>query len=354
MEPRRMALITEDLTEPIDEGVKRFAFELGRAMSALGDLERISVLRHRPAGHLVRETTSDRLFRSGELPRLLAQGRYSEVYYVPTASATPAGLMRAASLRRHLPAARVGVVALLPRDYPLWFRPLRPFFRPHRLYVFSPGTADRMRRLGYRVTLIPAGVDAQRFSPVDAVRKAELRSELGLPGDRRILLHVGHLSANRSPETLIRAARETAFTPLVVVSTSTPERAEIAARLESAGCVVWRRYFEGVEDLYRLSDAYLFPVWHPDGCIEFPLSVLEALATGTPVVARRFGGLPHFLPEGEGLQYFDGDEDALRILKAMDMSGVSPRDRARPFTWGRVAEEIVHSLRSEDIPKEPR
>ena len=50
-------------------------------------------------------------------------------------------------------------------------------------------------------------------------------------------------------------------------------------------------YIPEVEDIYRLSDLYLFLAESDTAAIEVPLSVLEAMACNLPVICTPFGGL---------------------------------------------------------------
>ena len=53
---------------------------------------------------------------------------------------------------------------------------------------------------GCKVEFLPNGVNCNKFFPTNVSVKYHLREELGLPGDKRIVLHVGHIKANRNLE----------------------------------------------------------------------------------------------------------------------------------------------------------
>lgn len=106
-----------------------------------------------------------------------------------------------------------------------------------------------------------------------------------------------------------------------------------------------------VAELLRNADIYCLPsIWKDP----FPLSVLEALATGMPVVASRAGGIPEELGWGGGLLVEPNQPEAL--AEAIETLALDPamRERlgaeasaasAQHFTWSVVREQYKSFLR---------
>jgi len=59
------------------------------------------------------------------------------------------------------------------------------------------------------------------------------------------------------------------------------------------------RYIKKIEEIYQLSDCYIFPITFEGGGISILLSVLEAMACNLPVVTTKFGGLPAIFKGGD-------------------------------------------------------
>jgi glycosyltransferase involved in cell wall biosynthesis len=94
-----------------------------------------------------------------------------------------------------------------------------------------------------------------------------------------------------------------------LVLAMSPYGAIEAGALPSQGSVVTRTgYIEGLGNLYRAADVYVFPTVDPNAVIGTPLSVFEALANGTPVVARRSEALERWA-HLDGLTLTDSDEE---------------------------------------------
>jgi glycosyltransferase involved in cell wall biosynthesis len=170
-------------------------------------------------------------------------------------------------------------------------------YRRSRLYVSAPSRwlLDRARQsilapgvVDWRV--IPNGVDVTRFRPVE---REAARDLLGLPRDREILLFTANLvRTNRFKDyaTVAHASR--------LVAEQLPERPLLLIALGSAGpsrrignaelrFLPYEREPARVAAYYQAADVYL----HAANADTFPTTVLEALATGRPVVATAVGGI---------------------------------------------------------------
>jgi glycosyltransferase involved in cell wall biosynthesis len=163
-----------------------------------------------------------------------------------------------------------------------------------------------------RVAVIRNGVDMCRFTVRD--RAASARS-LGLPAGERRVLFVGKLAPVKGVRSLLEAAAR------LVSATDGPSLYLVGEGSERAACermvrdsgIGSRVRFAGAEHPDRIplwlgaADVLCLPSLD-EGC---PNVVLEALASGRPVVASRVGGVPELLSPEAGLMVRAGDATAL-------------------------------------------
>lgn len=101
---------------------------------------------------------------------------------------------------------------------------------------------------------------------------------------------------------------------------------------------------ENVRDLYRGVTAVVFPSLYEG----FGFPPLEALATGTPVVASRAGALPEVLAEQailvdqlDVMSIIDGIEKALLMSNSGSRSSADSASAVANFTWSKTAENVL-------------
>lgn len=341
---RGIVVISEDFSEPWDEGIKNFTWSLGNALRQYGVVTLLNVDRSAvaPNGDTVR-LPSSRTYVSRALVRAIGRADPGIIVYVPSPSATVSSFARSWVLRRIAPRARVGMVALIPRrHYGLRSR-IVGVLAPHRVFVPSYCSLLHLYNLHIPGSVIPMGINTNTFHPRLRTQRDALRGRYGIDRDAFVFLHVGHIRPRRNLDAMASLARQNNVVSLVVSSTSTPEDPTVRTRLVQSGVRVIREFLP-VQEMYALSDCYVFPVVDPEGSIEFPLSVLEALASGLPVISRAFGGLRDHLPAGDDLRYFENDHDLEAHARAVQTAGdISVRDMSR-FSWPRVAGRLLDEL----------
>ncbi|MEV6345122.1 glycosyltransferase [Actinoplanes sp. NPDC051851] len=209
--------------------------------------------------------------------------------------------------------------------------------------VCTTGWAAReFTRLGAAPVRVPLGVDLDRFSPAN--HDPEVRAWHAAPG-QVILLHCGRLSAEKEPRLSLAALaelRDAGVDAVLVVAGDGPLRPTLESEaIERRLPAVFLGHVADPNMLATLlatADVALAP-----GPIEtFGLAALEALASGTPVVARVSSALPEVIGDAGTAAEGTGTAYATAIRTLLARSGAERRAAARAqaerFPWsGSVA-----------------
>ncbi len=173
---------------------------------------------------------------------------------------------------------------------------------------------ERGRASPDKVVVIPNGIDIDDYAAADPRTRAEVRRRIGIPLEARLVGTVGRLVSEKRTEGLIRAAVRVfdrfADSRLIVVGDGR-ERAMLERLAAELGAGERIRFLGEREDVpWLLTGLDLFALSSDEEGM--PNAVLEAMASGVPVVATAVGGTSEVIEHGvSGVLVPPGDPGAL-------------------------------------------
>ncbi|TMK88639.1 MAG: glycosyltransferase family 4 protein [Actinobacteria bacterium] len=217
-------------------------------------------------------------------------------------------------------------------------------------------------------TVVPPGVDVDRFTPLGAEGRARARMSFGLPVDGRLVVSVSRLVPRKGMDTLIEAAARLA--PLhpdltVAIAGAGRDRGRLDRLVARSGAPVrllGRVGDERLPSLYACADIFAMLCRNRWGGLEqegFGIVFLEAAACGVPQVAGDSGGASEAVVDGEtGLvvrRPESGDAAASTLARLLDdadlrrAQGQAARRRAeREYSYDVLAARLDHALMTEE------
>lgn len=140
-----------------------------------------------------------------------------------------------------------------------------------------------------RVLYIPNGIDVNKFIPDNTVARAKFRAQWHIPADARVVGMVAHLRAEKSPARLLEGfARSAIEGSILLFIGDGPEREALLQRakeLKLADRVRFAGHMQDPSVAYPAMDAFSLC----SNTEQMPVSVLEAMGSGLPVVSTNVG-----------------------------------------------------------------
>ncbi|TAF03435.1 MAG: glycosyltransferase family 1 protein [Nostocales cyanobacterium] len=231
-----------------------------------------------------------------------------------------------------------------------------------RIVATSPQEKQHMRTLVSHqgnIDIIPCGTDIRRFGSVD---RETARTALGIKPEDKVVLYVGRFDPRKGIETLVRAVRESKFygdknLKLIIGGGSTPgnsdgrERDRIEGIVNELGMSEFTEFpgllkQEILPTYYAAADICVVPSHYEP----FGLVAVEAMASGTPVIASDVGGL-QFTVVNENTGLLVPPQDVTAFSHAIDRILGNPEWRAElgktanmrvmsKFSWDGVAIQL--------------
>lgn len=364
----RVSLVTETYFPQVN-GVSRTLGELVRHLTGRGDQVQIV---HPDYGESV-DRGNVHLVRSVNLPfykelylplppfSAVCRGIESfrpDVVHIATEATLGLGVLRHV-LRRGIPAVssfhtnfnqyshhyRVGWANGTIWRYLRWFHN-----RTLETYVPSPTTIRELEAKGFeRLALWPRGVDGTHFRP-DRPGRREVREGLDWGPDDLVISYVSRIAAEKNVSYLadalaLVAARRPEVRILLVGDG--PARGELERRLGGVARFAGYRVGEDLADHYAAGDLFAFASLTET----FGNVVLEAMASGMPVVAVRAGGVGDTVQDGTtGLLARPDDPPARFAERLLALAEDHDRRRtmaasAREFALSQSWDAIMGALR---------
>ena len=201
-----------------------------------------------------------------------------------------------------------------------------------------------------RASAVLNGCDTSLFHPAD---RASARHALGVPADARAIVYVGRYDLRKGLAELLHAAAELLPTTpglAVFLVGSGPDQPALASLRERLGLERTVHFIPavvsaGVAEWIAASDLVTLPSYM-EGC---PNVVVEAVASGRPVVATRVGGIPELIDDTCGRLVPSHDAPALAAaLRDVLTQPWNAEDIARRHSrsWADVAHDMEAVLRS--------
>ena len=239
---------------------------------------------------------------------------------------------------------------VLIRDY------VRFRSRVHRHFVAlsEPNKEELVEQYGVdpnRITVIPNGVDMERFKPNPDSRR-QVRKELGISENELGGIFAGHEFERKGLPLVLDSLRLLKKKSVRLLVAGRDDPGAIQQRYSDLN--EWVHYLGNRHDIdryYAAADFMIMPTLHDIS----PLVGPEALATGLPILMTPVGGALAYLEHGRNGWFIERDaKDIAEKLQSLlddrsllDGASSRARDSVKEWDWGAITQryvDLIHAL----------
>jgi len=173
-----------------------------------------------------------------------------------------------------------------------------------------------------KITIIPPVIDFNKYKP--GVAGNSLKKELGIVSDEPVLMYLGNLTEFKRIDTVLdslylvkkKFPNVKLLSGIELTHTGTTERErEIYNKINNYDLqdnIIELGLTSDIEKLMDISDIVVAPFSHTYKVADYPMTVLESMAVGTPVITSPVGGIKEIIKDGnDGLLINPYDEREL-------------------------------------------
>ena len=223
-----------------------------------------------------------------------------------------------------------------------------------KVFALTPIEAEQYKNMGvseHKIEIVPNGLDLSEFDNLP--ERGEFRTKYGLDANQKIILFLGRIHRIKGLDLLIKVFSDLAkFLDDVKLVIAGPDDGyltslkKLVADSEISEKVLFTGPLYGQEKLkaYVDADVYILPSFYET----FPMTLLEAMACGTPVIVTDRCGIVDVINGQAGLVVpYDKDQlrDALLHMLSDDQMRLRFGEKGKllvreKFNWEKIAEQV--------------
>jgi len=201
------------------------------------------------------------------------------------------------------------------------------------------------------IVVIPLGVDLDEFTPDNRkVYRKEIREKYKISDEEIVLLFVGYDFRRKGLEFVIRAIdrlKNKNIKLMVIGKDKILPYENLARQLNLSDKIIFAGAQIEMNKFYSAGDIFVFPTMYEP----FGLVIIEAMASGLPVIVSKLAGAAELISNGKEGFLLDNPKDINQLAFFLDKlvndnqlrinMGQNARKKAESFSWDKISHQIL-------------